>query len=195
MAVSERALPRVSEEAYLRIARLDREASWELVDGLLREKPGMNTEHNYLAFELGHRIRVQLDDAEYQVRVDSSRVRRSTDRYFIPNVLVVPTAWARSRLGKPGTVETFTEPLPFVAEIWSPSTGGYDVDPKLPEHLARGDREVWRVHPYDRTVRAWHRQPDGTYAETDHGPDATIPLAVLPGVTIDLASLFAFLVD
>lgn len=86
-------------------------------------------------------------------------------------------------------LETSGEPMPLVVEVWSPSTGGYDVDGKLPEYRRRGDLEIWRIHPYERTLTAWRRQPDRTYAETDHREGSIRPIAV-PGVTIDREALF-----
>jgi Uma2 family endonuclease len=77
----------------------------------------------------------------------------------------------------------------LVVEVWSPSTGGYDIDAKLPTYRARGDREIWRIHPYERTLTTWRRQPDGSYAETVHRGGTIEPIAV-PGVTIDLDALF-----
>ncbi|GIW03709.1 MAG: hypothetical protein KatS3mg059_0329 [Thermomicrobiales bacterium] len=44
--------------------------------------------------------------------------------------------------------------------------------------------------PYERTLTAWRRQPDGTYTtQTYHG--GIIRPAELPGVTVDLDALFA----
>jgi Uma2 family endonuclease len=86
-------------------------------------------------------------------------------------------------------MEAYPEPLPLVVEIWSPSTGGYDIASKLPEYKQRGDREIWRIHPYERTLTAWRRQADGSYAETIFTGGIIEPVA-LPGVRIDLNSLF-----
>ena len=83
----------------------------------------------------------------------------------------------------------FSDPLPLVVEVWSPSTGDYDVDAKLPVYQQRGDLEIWRIHPYERTLTAWRRQPDGSYQETIHREGMVKP-AALPGVAIDLGALF-----
>ncbi len=76
-----------------------------------------------------------------------------------------------------------------MVEVWSPSTGGCDVDTKLPEYRARGDQEVWRVHPYQRTLTTWRLRPDDTYDETVYR-EGVVRSASLPGVAIDLATLF-----
>jgi len=82
------------------------------------------------------------------------------------------------------------EPLPLVVEVWSPSTGGYDARTKLPEYQRRGNAEIWFIHPYDRTLTAWQRQPDGSYRESLRRGGIVEPIA-LPGVRIDLDALFA----
>ena len=65
----------------------------------------------------------------------------------------------------------------------------YDVERKLPEYRARGDLEIWRIHPYDRTLTAWRRQPDGSYVESVYR-DGVVRPEWLPNVTIDLDALF-----
>src|SRR5690348_8345323 len=45
------------------------------------------------------------------------------------------------------------------------------------------------IYPYDRTLIAWRRQPDGTYAVAEYHGGA-VPVSALPGVTIDLDALF-----
>jgi Uma2 family endonuclease len=96
---------------------------------------------------------------------------------------------AVARLGDGQTFERYVEPMPFVVEVWSPSTGTYDIDRKIPGYLARGDLEIWRIHPFDRTVHIWRRQTDGSYVESLHR-DGPITLAALPQVTIELEPLF-----
>jgi Uma2 family endonuclease len=78
-----------------------------------------------------------------------------------------------------------------VVEVWSPTTGNYDLETKLGEYQRRGDREIWLIHPYDRTLTTWRRQPDGSYAESHHDHGGTVQPTALPGVTIDLDALFA----
>jgi hypothetical protein len=62
-------------------------------------------------------------------------------------------------------------------------------DVELPEYQRRGDLEIWRLHPYERTLIAWRRQPDGTYDQVTFTSGTVQPVA-LPNVTIDLAVLF-----
>jgi Uma2 family endonuclease len=103
--------------------------------------------------------------------------------------MVIPVALEQAQRGRPGTLETYDDPLPLVVEIWSPSTGDYDVDTKLPEYQARGDLEIWRIHPFERTLTTWVRQADGRYVETVYSGSVVRP-RFLPNVEIDLGQLF-----
>ena len=89
----------------------------------------------------------------------------------------------------PQRLEVYDEPMPLVVEVWSPSTGDYDVEEKLREYQRRGDLEIWRIHPYKRTLTAWVRQPNGSYSETLYR-SGTIRPTNLTGVEFDLAGLF-----
>ena len=179
----------VSEETFLRVA-LEEPNQWELYCGHLRQKPGMTAAHNFLAFELAYELRRQLDPHLFQVRVGMGHVRRSAESYFIPDVFVVPTELVRPKMEELDVLEAYGVPLPLVVEVWSPSTGGYDLETKLPEYRARGDLEIWRIHPFDHTVTAWRRQADGNYAESVFSGGSVEPIA-LPGVSVDLDALFA----
>jgi Uma2 family endonuclease len=179
----------VTERTYELVALEDPEGSWELHCGRLREKPGMTASHNQIGIDLALSIMQQADRHEYTVRVDSARTKRSDETYYIPDVFVVPTRLVAPQLGRSDRLEIYEEPLPFVVEVWSPSTGDYDVDAKLPEYMKRGDYEIWRVHPYERTVTAWQRRADGSYDEIIFR-GGTVHLHALPEVVIDLDKLW-----
>jgi Uma2 family endonuclease len=181
----------VTTRTYEQLALEDLEGQWELFCGRPRRKPGMTQEHNTVAWWLGTILQRQLDPAAMQVRVNSSRTNRLDVSYFIPDVVVIPRSMMRSS-GAAGPLEAYPDPLPFVAEVWSRSTGEYDVDEKFPEYQRRGDQEIWRVHPYDRTVTTWRKQPDGTYLER-FTASGVVPVESLPGVAVDLTELFRYL--
>lgn len=180
---------RISEQEFLRLAETDPDGFWELVDGSPRSKPPMCADHNRTAFELAFRLRLAIDPDHYELRVNSSLVRWSERNSFIPDVAVLPRDQVRTQEGT-GKLERYAAPLPLVVEIWSPSTGGYDLDVKVTAYKARGDAEIWRLHPYQRTLTRWIRHGDGPYAEFVHA-GGTIDLVGLPGVTIDLDELLA----
>ncbi len=178
----------VSEATYERIALEDPEGNWELVCGRLRRKPEMTQEHNDVARLLGFYLQEQLNLGEYTVSVNLSRTRLRAGNYFVPDVAVIPEGLRRAQAGTRG-LETYDEPLPLVVEVWSPSTGEYDVTEKLAGYRERGDAEIWLVHPYERTVTAWRRHPGGSYVESRHS-EGSVEVASLPGVSIGVASLF-----
>ena len=81
-----------------------------------------------------------------------------------------------------------------MVEVWSRSTGAYDVETKLQGYRERGDAEIWLIQPYERTLTAWRRQPDGSYAEETYrdgrgGRFVPSPGVPFPGVVIDLDAL------
>ena len=99
MAVAQR----MSEQAYQEFVLSGAEGAWELHDGRLVEKPGVTWEHGGIIALLSHLLQLQLDRSEYQVRINEGRVRKPADTIFIPDLLVVPTAYGEPFRGRPGT--------------------------------------------------------------------------------------------
>ena len=179
----------VSEETYRRVALEDPEGKWELVCGHLVEKPLKTTERNDVQRRLDRRLNAQLDEDDYTVSPGNAGLRIPDGDYYVPDLCVIPRTMVRRLRAEPGTFEVYDDPLPLVVEVWSPSTGRAGVDRKLPEYQARGDAEIWRIHPYERTLTAWRRQPDGSYTETLYTGGMIQPMA-LPDVTIEIERLF-----
>jgi hypothetical protein len=181
----------VSEETYVRLALEDPDTKWELLDGLLVEKPGMSITHLDAVDGLDHQLAQQLDFQQFRVLTNDGRLRRTARNYFIPDVLVVPSEIIRRlRQVLPRGLGLFDEPLPFVAEARSPSTGRYDVTVKIPVYKLRGDREIWLLDPFERTVTAWRRRLDGEYDRLEF-TGGQVRLHALPTVVVDLDALFA----
>lgn len=164
---------------------------WELYDGSVREKPQVASEHNDAMVYLGSDLARQLDRRVYRVRINSSHIQRNSDSFFIPDVCVLSSDEFRKRLGHPDRLEMYDMPLFLVVELWSKSTGPYDVNTKIPEYKSRGDLEIWRLHPYERTLTAWRRNQAGTYDEA-HYSGGLVTVASLPNVVVDLDALFEF---
>lgn len=182
----------VTESTFLQLALEDDDGLWELHCGQLRRKAdgGMTAHHGDLMFRPGVTLQQQLRRNEYRVRVNHGYPRRSETRYYIPAVLVIPTEMERAQRAALLHVETSTDPLPFVIEVSSPSTGSVDVSEKLPEYERRGDLEILLLHPYERWLEAAVRHRDGSYAHRRYAGGAVRP-AYLPNVAIDLDALFA----
>jgi Uma2 family endonuclease len=181
----------VSEALFEQVALADDTARWELICGRLRPKPYMTADHNQIARNLLLELAAQLPREELTVDREAPNLRVPGGNYRIPDVCVVPRHLVdRRRRDQPTALEIYEEPMPLVVEVWSPSAGDYDVDQKLREYEQRGDLEIWRLHPFERSLIAWVRQPDGSYVETSYS-GGTVRPTHLPGVTIDLDRLFA----
>ena len=178
----------VSEQEYRELAFNDYQTKWELWDGVLVEKPGMSVLHDDMATYLGFLLQSQLDRSKFRVNVQSAKLRYTARNYFIPDVAVIPAPLVLPRRGDPTAFNDYSDPLPLVVEIWSRTTGDYDFAAKLPVYRRRGDRDIMYIQPYEPTLTAWRRQPDGTYVQELYR-GGIIPVLSLPGVTIDLNAL------
>lgn len=180
----------VSEATYEQLALEDREGRWEYLCGNIRQKPDMTHEHEGTSWWLAVNVQSQLDRRAFEARHNGSRTRRPGVSYFIPDVIVIPSSYFEQTRGT-GKLESFADPLPFVAEVWSKLTGEYDVETKFEEYKRRGDLEIWRIHPYEKTVTAWRRQSDGSYTETVYvETDGEAPILSLPGVVVKFSDIF-----
>ena len=181
---------RITEQEYRELALHEEDRLWELWDGVPREKPGMSFDHDIVSSYLGHLLQSQLDIRDYLVTVNGGKARRSERNYYILDVVVIPAAYADPLRGDPRGFNAYAKPLPLVVEVWSRTTGHYDHTVKLQGYRERGDEEIWYIHPYERTLTAWRRQPDGSYLEELYR-GGLVPLVSLPGVTIDLEALLS----
>jgi Uma2 family endonuclease len=181
----------LSEQTYRTVVLEDSQTLWELHHGQLTEKPRLGAEHNDLMSTLALVLGQQLDRKKFRFRINSTHVRKSSDRYYIPDFFVVDSEYFQEQRNQSGRLEVYDAPLPLVVEIRSPSTGGYDVLDKLPEYQARGDLEIWLLHPYEKTLTAWRKQPDGSYS-VEVFASGTVYAAFLPNVSVVVEALFDF---
>ncbi len=181
----------LSEQTYLQLVREDPESKWELHCGQLwsKSEQPMSWEHSDAYGELGFLLRSQLRRSEFILHWNAGYLRRSETQYYIPDLIAVPATMADRLFAREGLTEIYREPLPLVVEVWSLSTGRLDISEKLPEYQRRGDREIWLVHPYNRTLTTWVRRDDGRYTETVHRGGIVRP-AAFPDVAIDLDAFF-----
>jgi Uma2 family endonuclease len=177
----------MSEQTYIEFVGSGAEGQWELHDGRLVEKPGMSWKHGQIPAFLAYLLLSQIDLARYRV-VTELRVRRPGGTVYLPDLMVVPAAYGAGIAHEPA-LAVFSDPVLLVVEVWSPSTGGYDVDAKIPVYQQRGDLEIWRIHPYERTLTRWVRRPDGAYDVSVH-QNGTISLVADSSIAVDLDRLF-----
>jgi Uma2 family endonuclease len=159
----------------------------DLIDGLcyVRE-PSPVPQHQELVIELLHQVRGALESKPYRVYVapldvclpKSDEPDEKVDTVLQPDLLIVcdrSKVHARSVRGAPD----------WIAEILSPSTTRYDQIKKLPVYERAGVREVWLVHPIDRTL-AIYRLDDGRYGRPEIVElKGVTALMAVPSVSID----------
>ena len=179
----------VSEATYQAIVLEESDDTWELVCGHLWKKPTMTQAHRDATTELSYMLRGQLSPEEFKISNNHSRARLPSGEYFVPDIAVIPAALAGPTRGGGREIDAYAEPLPLIVEVWSPSTGDYDVSTKLPGYMARGDLEIWILHPYRVELTVWRLQTNGSYTEHHYGAEDTVEVLSLPGVRIRLASV------
>jgi Uma2 family endonuclease len=182
----------VTWETYERVS-LEDDENWELHDGRLRAKPAATWAHNDAVSDLGFALAAQLDRRHFSIRMNAGRVRCSTRQYhltcYVPDVFVVPYALTVPLRGRPEALEVYDDPVSLVVEVWDPPTFEYDTDAKIPLYQQHGDAEIWRLHPFERTLTGWRKRGDGRYDEAEYR-GGTVEVASLPGVAVDLDALF-----
>ena len=179
----------VSEATYRQLSLEDDDTTWELVCGRLREKPPMTYDHGDTASYLNFLLQSALRRAEFRVSQNHARLRLPDGQYFVPDLAVVPQELRRRFRGVKDAVEEYSQPLPLVVEVWSPSTGKYDAREKIAGYRERGDREIWLIDPYEISIAVHRRTPGGEYVVLDFAAGDVIEPASLPGVRIDVNEL------
>jgi Uma2 family endonuclease len=160
----------------------------ELIDGTayVREPPAPSPSHQGIVVGLCHQVSTALKDKPYRVYVAPFDVRLpkfaeeddQVDTVVQPDVLIVCDLQKIDARGMRGAPD-------WVAEILSPYTAGHDQGVKLTAYERAGVREVWLVHPIDRTL-AIYRLEAGRYGRPSILElKGQIQIAAVPGITID----------
>ena len=179
----------VNVQTFEELALANPDRPLELHGGVVREKPPMALGHNRSMNRLGQLLAAQLDPDRYWVNTNSGHLKRLGGAWYVPDVCVIAAELIGEDLDPWFDLEVYSAPLPLVVEVWSPSTADYDLEPKIAEYQRRGDPEIWRLHPFERTLISRQPQPDGSYREVVHHSGQIRPI-VLPDVTIDLDAIF-----
>ena len=160
----------------------------ELIDGAayVREPPAPSPSHQEIVVGLCHQVNAALKDKPYRVYVAPFDVRLpkfaeqddQVDTVVQPDVLIVCDLQKIDARGMRGAPD-------WVGEVLSPYTASHDQVVKLPAYERAGVREVWLVHPIDRTL-AIYRLDAGRYGRASIFELAgKTQIAAVPGVTID----------
>jgi Uma2 family endonuclease len=160
----------------------------ELVNGTayVREPPAPSGSHQFIVAELCRQIGNALKGRGCRVGIAPLDVRlpKSTEEDDLVDTVVQPDVFivsdprkvdARGLRGAPD----------WLAEVLSPSTARHDQFVKLPAYERAGVREVWLIHPIDRTL-AIYRLEAGYYGSpTILELKGHTQITDFPGVSID----------
>jgi Uma2 family endonuclease len=160
----------------------------ELIDGTLyvREPPAPSPSHQGIVVGLCRQVDTALKDKPCRVYVAPFDVRLpkfaeqddQVDTVVQPDVLIVCDLQKIDARGMRGAPD-------WVAEILSPHTASHDQVVKLPAYERAGVREVWLVHPIDRTLAIYQLEA-GRYGRASILElKGKTQIAAVPGITID----------
>ena len=168
----------------------------ELIDGVayVKEPPAPTRFHQEIVGELYLQVRLALKGkshhaylAPFDVRLPKAdEADGDIDTVVQPDVLIVCDVRKLDARGMRGAPD-------WIAEVLSPTTARHDQIVKLPVYERAGVREVWLIHPSDRTLTI-HRLEGARYGQPIvvrlKGRTA---ISAIPGVSIDWDSLPAAL--
>ncbi|MDE2449680.1 MAG: Uma2 family endonuclease [Gammaproteobacteria bacterium] len=160
----------------------------ELIDGIayVKEPPAPSRSHQEIVGELYFQVRLALAGkpwrtyiAPFDVRLPKSgEADDRVDTVVQPDILVVCDLDKLDDRGMRSAPD-------WIAEVLSPSTASYDRTIKVPVYERAGVRELWLVHPADRTLTIY-RLEEGRYGRpTILELKGRTEISAIPGASID----------
>lgn len=160
----------------------------ELIDGTayIKEPPAPSRSHQEIVGELYHQARLALTGTSSRVYVAPFDVRLPksgesddhVDTVVQPDVLIVCDPSKLDERGMRGAPD-------WIAEVLSPATASHDQLIKLSIYERAGVREVWLVHPTERTLMI-HRLDEGRYGRPiAQALEGRTKISAVPGLSID----------
>jgi Uma2 family endonuclease len=166
------------------------EGKVELLDGLFVSMATPTPFHAGVEGEVTNRIRNFLRDKQgrvfnsrFAVRLFPESNKKEDDFTVEPDIVVVLDTAKINDEGCQGAPD-------FIAEILSPSTRRQDLTVKLENYKKAGVREYWIIDPEIRAIQVCLLK-DGEYCVNAY-EEEKVPVAVLPGLEIDFAEVFAY---
>lgn len=165
---------------------------YELIRGQIVMSPPASWGHGSLDAWLSHELLAHVDDAGL------GRVFGSSTGFELPSgdtlepdcAFVSKERWNAA----PRTPPDSFLPMPpdLAIEILSPSTARRDKTEKLEIYAENGVREYWLVDPKKREVSVY-ALTGATFSEPLVVARGDVPCSVLPGLRVDVESLFSLL--
>ena len=166
----------------------------ELINGTayVREPPSPSFSHQGIVGELYRQIANALKGKPCRVCVAPLDVRLpkaneedgQVDTVVQPDVFIVCDRRKVDARGVRGAPD-------WLAEVLSPGTANHDRLVKLPVYERAGVREVWLIHPIDRTLAIYQLEAGYYGRPTILELKGQTQLTAVPGVTIDWDHLLA----
>ena len=164
---------------------------YELIRGVAFAMAGANTTHQIISrrifLQLGNHLEgksCQAFYAPFDVRLFyEEELGEDDDTVVQPDIMVVCD---ESKIGGEG----IRGAPDLVVEIISPSNTVFEMAEKHDLYEEAGVREYWVVNPKDNEVTV-HCLRDGVFDSEIYKAADTVPVGVLPGLSIELARVFA----
>lgn len=185
--VATQAIPKVTEEEYLRLER-PAERKSEFVGGEIFAMAGGSVVHSLLAMNWGVELGSKLRGRGCHVFSSDARIRTPvTGSFLYPDVSVVCGGW---RLHE-GAGDILTNPR-VIIEVLSPSTADYDRGRKFELYREIPElAEYILVHADSPHVEQFTRQPDASWIFREYrGLEASVALTSIDCV-IRFADVYA----
>ncbi|GHV35306.1 hypothetical protein AGMMS4952_27620 [Spirochaetia bacterium] len=160
----------------------------EIINGEVYEMSPPLTIHQRISMRLSVKFSTFLKGKTCEVFAAPFGVRlfpehdQSDDTVLEPDLVVICDASKIDERGCNGAPD-------LVIEILSPSTSNKDKMLKFNLYLEAGVREYWIIDPEKRLVQV-NLFEKGHYASSTYGIADAVPVTVLPGLTIDLKTIF-----
>jgi Uma2 family endonuclease len=162
---------------------------WEIIYGEAYAISAPNTRHQEILMELAWQFHNFLKGKHCKVYPALFDVRlfyaedESDDTVVQPDIVVICDEKKRGPEGCRGVPD-------LVVEILSPSNTAIEMEHKRKLYQEAGVREYWLVDPENKSLAVYRSQNDEILTNTYGGND-TAPVAILPGLNIPLAEVFA----
>jgi len=162
---------------------------WEIIYGEAYAMSAPNASHQAILGEAHRQIANFLQGRECKAYPAPYDVRlfyeedESDDTVVQPDISVVCAKEKRGPEGCRGAPD-------FVAEVLSPSNTAIEMQRKFNLYRDAGVREYWVVDGESKSVIAYLFDGDRV-ASKSYGENDSAPVALLPGLSIDLALVFA----
>jgi Uma2 family endonuclease len=162
---------------------------YEIIDGVAYAMSAPNGKHQAISMELSRQLANFLKDKPCKVFAAPYDVRlfyeedESDDTVVQPDLTVICDEAKRGLEGCRGIPD-------MVIEILSPSNTEAEMFRKLNLYTRAGVKEYWVVDGNTQTAAVYIREAEN-YRHYRYTAPASAPVAVLPGLTITLADVFA----